>query len=288
METSELLKRVRAIEIKTRGLSHNIFAGEYHSMFKGRGMAFSEVREYQYGDAIRDIDWNVTARFNKPYVKIFEEERELTVMLMVDVSASNSIGTRGQIKRNCMTEIAAVLAFSALQNNDKVGLILFSDTIELCIPLQKGRKHILRIIRELLEYRSHASGTNIPLALQYVTNAIKRSCTAFVISDFIDAHPSIDALSIANRKHDIVAIRVFDAFEKTLPDVGLIQMYDVESHEQRWINTSDKNIRARYSHNYVERIQNLQSVFVKSGVDAVHIQSDEDYVRPLMNLFKRR
>ncbi|HON52998.1 MAG TPA: DUF58 domain-containing protein, partial [Bacteroidales bacterium] len=226
METSELLQRVRKIEIKTRGLSNTLFAGEYHSMFKGRGMAFSEVREYQYGDAIRDIDWNVTARFNKPYVKVFEEERELTVMLVVDVSASHSIGTRGQIKRNCMTEIAAVLAFSALQNNDKVGLLLFSDTIETFIPPQKGRKHILRIIRELLERETTKTETNIPLALQYITNAIKRKCTAFILSDFIDSHPIIDALSIANRKHDIIAIRVYDAMEMSLPDVGLIRIHD--------------------------------------------------------------
>lgn len=288
METSELLKRVRTIEIKTRGLSHNIFAGEYHSMFKGRGMAFSEVREYQYGDAIRDIDWNVTARFNKPFVKVFEEERELTVMLIVDVSASNSIGTRGQIKRNCMTEIASVLAFSAMQNNDKVGLLLFSDTVETFIPPQKGRKHILRIIRELLEFKSNRTGTNIPNALQYITNALKRRCTAFIISDFIDAHPQTDALSIANRKHDIMAIRVYDAMESALPNVGLVRMYDVETNEQQWVNTSDSNVRELYKRNYIERIQKLQSVFTKSGIDAVHVQSNEDYVRPLLNLFKKR
>ncbi|HRS19258.1 MAG TPA: DUF58 domain-containing protein [Bacteroidales bacterium] len=288
METSELLQRVRKIEIKTRGLSNTLFAGEYHSMFKGRGMAFSEVREYQYGDAIRDIDWNVTARFNKPYVKVFEEERELTVMLVVDVSASHSIGTRGQIKRNCMTEIAAVLAFSALQNNDKVGLLLFSDTIETFIPPQKGRKHILRIIRELLERETTKTETNIPLALQYITNAIKRKCTAFILSDFIDSHPIIDALSIANRKHDIIAIRVYDAMEMSLPDVGLIRIHDVESQSQAWIQTSDATVRKIYAQNYTERVQYLQSVFVKSGVDYVHVQSDKDYVKPLLNLFKKR
>lgn len=288
METSELLKRVRKIEIKTRGLSNTIFAGEYHSMFKGRGMAFSEVREYQYGDAIRDIDWNVTARFNKPYIKVFEEERELTVLLMVDVSASHSIGTRNQIKRNCMTEIAAVLAFSAMQNNDKVGLLLFSDSIEKFIPPQKGKKHILRIIRELLEYSPVHTGTNIPMALKYITNAIKRRCTAFVISDFIDSNPLIDALSIANRKHDIIGIRVYDAMEKTLPNVGLIRVHDVEANSQQWVNTANANVRNVYATNYTERIQKLQSVFVKSGVDAVHVQSDEDYVKPLMNLFKKR
>ena len=288
METSELLQRVRKIEIKTRGLSNTLFAGEYHSMFKGRGMAFSEVREYQYGDAIRDIDWNVTARFNKPYVKVFEEERELTVMLVVDVSASHSIGTRGQIKRNCMTEIAAVLAFSALQNNDKVGLLLFSDTIETFIPPQKGRKHILRIIRELLERETTKTETNIPLALQYITNAIKRKCTAFILSDFIDSHPIIDALSIANRKHDIIAIRVYDAMEMSLPDVGLIRIHDVESQSQAWIQTSDATVRKIYAQNYTEQVQYLQSVFVKSGVDYVHVQSDKDYVKPLLNLFKKR
>jgi len=288
METSELLQRVRKIEIKTRGLSNTLFAGEYHSMFKGRGMAFSEVREYQYGDAIRDIDWNVTARFNKPYVKVFEEERELTVMLVVDVSASHSIGTRGQIKRNCMTEIAAVLAFSALQNNDKVGLLLFSDTIETFIPPQKGRKHILRIIRELLERETCKTETNIPLALQYITNAIKRKCTAFILSDFIDSHSIIDALSIANRKHDIIAIRVYDAMEMSLPDVGLIRIHDVESQSQAWIQTSDATVRKIYAQNYAERVQYLQSVFVKSGVDFVHVQSNKDYVKPLLNLFKKR
>jgi uncharacterized protein (DUF58 family) len=257
-------------------------------MIKGRGMAFSEVREYQYGDAIRDIDWNVTARFNKPYVKVFEEERELTVMLVVDVSASHSIGTRGQIKRNCMTEIAAVLAFSALQNNDKVGLLLFSDTIETFIPPQKGRKHILRIIRELLERETCKTETNIPLALQYITNAIKRKCTAFILSDFIDSHSIIDALSIANRKHDIIAIRVYDAMEMSLPDVGLIRIHDVESQSQAWIQTSDATVRKIYAQNYAERVQYLQSVFVKSGVDFVHVQSNKDYVKPLLNLFKKR
>ena len=228
METSELLKKVRHIEIKTRGLSRNIFAGQYHSAFKGRGMAFSEVREYQYGDDVRDIDWNVTARYNKPYVKVFEEERELTVMLLVDVSASRNFGAVGEAKREMMAEVAATIAFSAIQNNDKIGMIFFSDKIEKFIPPKKGRKHILYIIRELIDFQPESTGTNISLALEYMTNAIKKRCTTFLISDFVDGNDYKNALSIANRRHDLVAIQVYDRRETQLPDVGLIKLQDSE------------------------------------------------------------
>ncbi|MCQ2959667.1 MAG: DUF58 domain-containing protein [Bacteroidales bacterium] len=288
MEASELLKKVRKIEIKTRGLSQNIFAGEYHSLFKGHGMAFSEVREYQYGDAIRDIDWNVTARLNKPYVKVFEEERELTVMLLIDLSGSQGLGSRARIKRETITEIAATLSFSAILNNDKIGVLLFSDKIEKLILPQKGRKHILRIIRELLEFQPESSGTDIPLALEYFTNMIKRRCTAFLISDFNDRHPMKDALSIANRKHDLVAIRVYDQLESKLPDIGLIRVSDVETGQEKWLDTSSKKVQQAFQDNYAERIIDLEDTFTKSGVEHVHIKSDEDYVKSLMTLFKKR
>ena len=288
MEASELLKKVRKIEIKTRGLSHNIFAGEYHSSFKGQGMAFSEVREYQYGDAIRDIDWNVTARLNKPYVKVFEEERELTVMLLIDLSSSQSLGSRMRIKREIITEIAATLSFSAIQNNDKIGVLLFSDKIEKLILPQKGRKHILRIIRELLEFEPESKGTDIPLALEYFTNMIKRHCSAFLISDFNDRHPLKDALSIANRKHDLIAIRVFDQMESTLPNIGLIRVNDAETGAEEWIDTSSKATRNAFEQNYRNRMAELNDAFTKSGVEHVNIRCDEDYVKPLMTLFKKR
>lgn len=288
MEASELLKKVRKIEIKTRGLSNNIFAGEYHSSFKGQGMAFSKVREYQYGDAIRDIDWNVTARLHKPYVKVFEEERELTVMLLIDLSSSQNIGSHTRIKREIITEIAATLSFSAIQNNDKIGVLLFSDKIEKLILPQKGRKHILRIIRELLEYEPESKGTNIPLALEYFTNMIKRHCSAFLISDFNDKHQLKDALSIANRKHDIAAIRVFDKLESTLPNVGLIRMADTETGIEIWIDTCNNAVRHAFENNYINRMSSLEDAFTKSGVDYVNIRCDEDYVKPLMALFKKR
>lgn len=288
MEASELLKKVRKIEIKTRGLSNNIFAGEYHSSFKGQGMAFSKVREYQYGDAIRDIDWNVTARLHKPYVKVFEEERELTVMLLIDLSSSQNIGSHTRIKREIITEIAATLSFSAIQNNDKIGVLLFSDKIEKLILPQKGRKHILRIIRELLEYEPESKGTNIPLALEYFTNIIKRHCSAFLISDFNDKHQLKDALSIANRKHDIAAIRVFDKLESTLPNVGLIRMADTETGIEIWIDTCNNAVRHAFENNYINRMSSLEDAFTKSGVDYVNIRCDEDYVKPLMALFKKR
>ena len=288
METSELLKRVRKIEIKTRGLSKNIFAGEYHSAFKGRGMTFSEVREYQYGDDIRNIDWNVTARHNRPYVKIFEEERELTVMLMIDVSASRNFGTISKLKKNQITEIAAVLAFSAIQNNDKIGVIFFSDKIEKFIPPKKGRTHILHIIRELIDFYPEDKQTDIEQALEYMTNSIKKRCTCFVISDFIDEHDFAHALAIANRKHDVVALRVYDPRENQLPPVGMMYLRDAETGEQMWVDTSDKKLREAYEKYAFVREKELDAIFHRSGGDVANIRSDEDYVRALITLFKKR
>ena len=288
METSELLKRVRKIEIKTRGLSKNIFAGEYHSAFKGRGMTFSEVREYQYGDDIRNIDWNVTVRHNRPYVKIFEEERELTVMLMIDVSASRNFGTISKLKKNQITEIAAVLAFSAIQNNDKIGVIFFSDKIEKFIPPKKGRTHILHIIRELIDFYPEDKQTDIEQALEYMTNSIKKRCTCFVISDFIDEHDFAHALAIANRKHDVVALRVYDPRENQLPPVGMMYLRDAETGEQMWVDTSDKKLREAYEKYAFVREKELDAIFKRSGVDVANIRSDEDYVRALITLFKKR
>ena len=288
METSELLKRVRKIEIKTRGLSKNIFAGEYHSAFKGRGMTFSEVREYQYGDDIRNIDWNVTARHNRPYVKIFEEERELTVMLMIEVSASRNFGTISKLKKNQITEIAAVLAFSAIQNNDKIGVIFFSDKIEKFIPPKKGRTHILHIIRELIDFYPEDKQTDIEQALEYMTNSIKKRCTCFVISDFIDEHDFAHALAIANRKHDVVALRVYDPRENQLPPVGMMYLRDAETGEQMWVDTSDKKLREAYEKYAFVREKELDAIFKRSGVDVANIRSDEDYVRALITLFKKR
>ena len=288
METSELLKRVRKIEIKTRGLSKNIFAGEYHSAFKGRGMTFSEVREYQYGDDIRNIDWNVTARHNRPYVKIFEEERELTVMLMIDVSASRNFGTISKLKKNQITEIAAVLAFSAIQNNDKIGVIFFSDKIEKFIPPKKGRTHILHIIRELIDFYPEDKQTDIEQALEYMTNSIKKRCTCFVISDFIDEHDFAHALAIANRKHDVVALRVYDPRENQLPPVGMMYLRDAETGEQMWVDTSDKKLREAYEKYAFVREKELDAIFKRSGVDVANIRSDEDYGRALITLFKKR
>ena len=288
METSELLKRVRKIEIKTRGLSKNIFAGEYHSAFKGRGMTFSEVREYQYGDDIRNIDWNVTARHNRPYVKIFEEERELTVMLMIDVSASRNFGTISKLKKNQITEIAAVLAFSAIQNNDKIGVIFFSDKIEKFIPPKKGRTHILHIIRELIDFYPEDKQTDIEQALEYMTNSIKKRCTCFVISDFIDEHDFAHALAIANRKHDVVALRVYDPRENQLPPVGMMYLRDAETGEQMWVDSTDKKLREAYEKYAFVREKELDANFKRSGVDVANIRSDEDYVRALITLFKKR
>ena len=287
METSDILKKVRKIEIKTRGLSQHVFSGQYHSAFKGRGMAFSEVREYQYGDDIRNIDWNVTARFNHPYIKVFDEERELTVMLLIDVSGSNGFGTGRQLKEEQMLEIAAVLAFSAIQNNDKVGVIFFSDRVEKFIPPKKGTSHILRIIRELIDFKAESQRTNIAEALRYITNIIKKRCTAFLISDFLDQRFE-DALRIASNKHDVVALQIYDQRETDLPDIGLLRIHDRETGEKKWIDTSDTGLRMNYRNWWVEHEKAVQSAFTRSGVDSARIATDQDYVRPIMNLFKQR
>ena len=287
METSDILKKVRHIEIKTRGLSNQIFAGEYHSAFKGKGMTFSEVREYQYGDAIRDVDWNVTARFNHPYVKIFEEERELTVMLLVDVSGSRKFGTQSQYKQELMTEIAAVLSFSAINNNDKIGVILFSDKIERFIPPQKGRKHILRIIKELLDFEPESNKTDIAGALEFLTNAIKKRSIGFVISDFIDSDFKT-ALTIANRKHDIVGLRVYDKREAEIHNMGLVKMIDAETGKFNWVDTASKKVRNSYSQWWNEHSAMLKHTFKLSGVDFASVSTGKDYVKPLIMLFKRR
>jgi uncharacterized protein (DUF58 family) len=287
METTELLRKVRKIEIKTRGLSSQIFSGEYHSAFKGRGMAFSEVREYMPGDDIRSIDWNVTARFNHPYVKVFEEERELTVMLLVDVSGSGLFGTRKQLKRDLITELSAVLTFSAIQNNDKAGVIFFSDKIELFIPPKKGRTHILRIIRELINLEPESHGTDLGMALRYFTNMIKKRSIAFVISDFKSKNFE-DALKIAARKHDTVAIRITDRHENHLPDVGLVRMQDAETGEFRWVDTSSIAVRRSFEEWNKSYTAWLESLFNRSGIDYTVIDTGMNYVTPLINLFKAR
>lgn len=288
METSELLKKVRRIEIKTRGLSRNIFAGQYHSAFKGRGMAFSEVREYQYGDDIRDIDWNVTARYVRPYIKVFEEERELTVMLLVDVSGSRDFGSVNVMKKDMMTEIAATLAFSAIQNNDKIGVVFFSDKIEKFIPPQKGKKHILYIIRELIDFEPQDTKTDISQVLKFMTNAIKKRCTTFLISDFIDKEGFKDALTIAGRKHDVVAIQVYDRRETELPSVGLMKMKDAETGEERWVDTSSAAVRKAYKEWWDGRQKRMDDAFKKSRVDSVSIRTEDDYVKALITLFDKR
>ena len=288
MERSELLKKVRKIEIKAKGLSQNIFAGEYHTAFKGRGVTFSEVREYQYGDDVRDIDWNVTARQNHPYVKVYEEERELTVMLVVDVSGSKNFGAVGGSKQDVMTEIAATLAFSAIENNDKVGVLLFSDKIEKFIPPQKGKKHILLVINELLSFQPENKGTDINLALQYLTQGIKKRCTAFLISDFLDTRDYYQSLSIANHKHDVIAVQVYDKREAKLPNVGLIKVQDSERDTDRWIDTSRRRVRQAYDRWWYERQQAMTSTLTRSNVDLAQIATDEDYVKALLALFKKR
>jgi uncharacterized protein (DUF58 family) len=288
METSELLKKVRQIEIKTRGLSSNIFAGQYHSAFKGRGMAFSEVREYEFGDDIRDIDWNVTARYSKPYIKIFEEERELTVMLLIDVSGSRNFGTVETLKKDMIAEIAATLAFSALQNNDKIGVIFFSDRIEKFIPPKKGRKHILYIIRELIDFEPQHTNTDVGQVLKYLTNAIKKRCTAFVFSDYIDKGDYQDALTIANKKHDVVAIQVYDNRETEMPKVGLVKVKDAESGIEKYVDTSSFKVRTTYKHWWEKRQTEMSNAFKRSRVDAVSIRTDEDYVKALIGLFNIR
>ena len=288
METSDILKKVRQIEIKTRGLSRNIFAGQYHTAFKGRGMAFSEVREYQYGDDIRNIDWNVTARFNTPFVKIFEEERELTVMLLVDVSGSRLFGTRSQLKKDAMTEIAATLAYSAIHNNDKIGVIFFSDRVEKFIPPQKGRKHILYIIRELIGFEPASRGTDVPEVLRYMTNALKKRCTAFVISDFMDERDLTTELTVANRKHDVVAIQVYDRRDAELPPVGLMRVKDAETGQEMLADTSSAAVRDAYRQWWSGLQLRLENSFRKSGVDHISVSTGDDYVKALMSLFNQR
>jgi len=287
VETSELLKQVRRIEIKTKGLSQNIFAGEYHSAFKGLGMTFSEVRAYQYGDDVRSIDWNVTARFGHPYIKVFEEERELTVVLLIDVSGSRDFGTVTKMKKDIFTEVAATLAFSTIQNNDKIGVIFFSDKIEKFIPPQKGRKHVLHIIRELLDFEPESNKTDIAGALRYFTNVIRKRSTAFLISDFIDDDFEKE-LQIANRKHDIVAMQVYDVRETELPNIGLIKLKDAETGKRIWVDTSDRRLRTAYRNNWSESQLKLQKNFTKAGVDWTSMSTSEDYVRALMRLFKQR
>lgn len=288
MDANELLKKVRKIEIKTKGLSQNIFAGEYHSAFKGRGMTFSEVREYQYGDDIRDIDWNVTARHNHPYIKVYEEERELTVMLLIDVSGSRNFGAVGEEKRQMIAEIAATIAFSAIQNNDKIGVIFFSDRIEKFIPPKKGRRHILFIIRELLDFTPESKGTDIGDALRYMTDALKKRCTTFVISDFIDSHDYYKALTIANNKHDVTAIQVYDKRDAQLPDVGLMRVVDLETGADRWVNTSSAKVRQTFNKWWYERQQTMIERFNRSRVEHASITTDEDFVKALIALFKKR
>lgn len=287
MDAAEIFKKVRKIEIKTRGLVNQVFAGQYHSMFKGRGMAFSEVREYQYGDDIRSIDWNVTARFNHPYVKIFDEERELTVMLLIDVSGSNQFGTQVKFKQEAMTEIAAVLAFSAIKNNDKVGVIFFSDKIEKFIPPKKGTSHILRIIRELVDFKAMSRKTDISNALRYLTNAIKKRSTVFLLSDFIDEGYE-NALKIAGNKHDLIALRVFDQREAEMPNVGLVQLQDSETGANQWIDTSDAALRYAYKVNHERRNADITNILRRAGVDFAEVRCDMDYVPPLIKLFRKR
>ena len=288
LNTNDILSKVRKIEIKTRGLSTNIFAGQYHSAFKGRGMAFSEVREYQFGDDVRDIDWNVTARFHKPFVKVFEEERELTVMLMVDVSASLAFGSECQEKREMVTEIAATIAFSAIQNNDKIGVIFFSDHIEKFIPPKKGRRHILYIIRTLLDFHAESTRTDIAQAVETLTRMQKRRCTAFLLSDFYQQKPFVKELQICNRKHDVVAIQVYDRRDSELPDIGLMRVADAETGHEQYLDTSSRRVRTAYHERWQSRQDDLRDTFARSGVDIVSVSTADDYVRQLLMLFKQR
>ncbi|MDR1591353.1 MAG: DUF58 domain-containing protein [Prevotellaceae bacterium] len=288
MESGELLKKVRQIEIKTRGLSRNIFAGEYHSAFKGRGMTFSEVREYQFGDDVRSIDWNVTAKLQRPYVKIFEEERELTVMLMIDVSASNMFGSSDKLKKDIMTEIAATLAFSAIQNNDKIGVIFFTDRIEKFIPPKKGRKHILYIIRELINFEPQGKDTDIGLLLRYFTNVMKKRCTAFLLSDFIADVNYEEAAIIANRKHDVTMVHIYDRRDTQLPKVGLLKLKDPETGQRIWVNSSDRRVRMSYINYWNKSVLTMQHIALSSRMDIIGIETKEDYVRQLLVFFRRR
>ena len=288
MDALELFKQVRKIEIKTRGLSSNIFAGQYHSAFKGRGMAFSEVREYQFGDDVRDIDWNVTARFRRPFVKVFEEERELTVMLLIDVSGSLDFGTTQRTKREMATEMAASLAFSAIQNNDKIGVIFFSDRIEKYIPPKKGRKHILYIIHEMLDFKPQSKRTNVAAAIEYLTRVMKRRCIAFVVSDFYAENSFQKVLQIANSKHDVVAIQVYDQRAKTLPNVGLMKVKDAETGHEMFIDTASAKLRRAHTEYWLERMNTLKTTFAQSNVDWVSVATNEDYVKAMMLLFMQR
>ena len=287
MSTIELLKKVRKIEIKTKGLSNHIFSGEYHTAFKGKGMAFSEVREYQPGDDVRSIDWNVTARYNSPFVKVFEEEREMTVILLIDLSGSSDFGTQTQLKREVATEIAAVLSFSAINNNDKIGVLFFSDKIEKFIPPKKGKSHILRIIRELITFESESKKTNIEVALKYFNNVIKKRAVCFILSDFMDTNFD-KSLKIARNKHDIIALRIHDEREETLPNVGLIKVEDAESGQTRWMDSSNKQVRTNYNNNYREFEKELKQTLQSSGVDHIDIKTGKDYIKPLMSFFKNR
>ena len=287
MDTKELLKKVRKIEIKTRRLSDHIFGGEYHSTFKGRGMTFSEVRQYQFGDDVRSIDWNVTARYNEPYVKVFEEERELTMMLMVDISGSELFGTANQIKKEIITEISATLAFSALQNNDKAGLILFSDEVELFIPPKKGKSHVLRIIRELLEFKPKSNKTDIAGALKYLTNVMKKKAIVFVLSDFI-AEDYERTIKIIGNKHDVTGIRVYDEREESIPNLGMVQMQDFETGAVQLVNTQSKSVRNAYAQNHRDRVTYFKETFTKSGCGVLDCRVDESYVKKLLGYFKRR
>ncbi|MFA4180592.1 DUF58 domain-containing protein [Xylanibacter rodentium] len=288
MDTQDIIKKVRTIEIKTRKLSANIFAGQYHSAFKGRGMAFSEVREYQFGDDVRDIDWNVTARFHRPYIKVFEEERELTVMLLIDVSGSLDFGTHRQMKSEMVAEIAATLAFSAIQNNDKIGVVFFSDKIEKYIPPKKGRKHILYIIRELLDFHAESRRTDLNEPLEFLSNVMKRRCTVFMLSDFYTRTDFLSPLTICSRKHDVVAVQVYDKCAAELPDVGLMKVVDAETGHEQYIDTSSRKIRQAHRDYWIKRQTALQDVFNKNNVDSISIATDEDYVKSLLILFKQR
>ncbi len=287
MDTKELLKKVRKIEIKTRRLSDHVFGGEYHSTFKGRGMTFSEVRQYQFGDDVRTIDWNVTARYNEPFVKVFEEERELTMMLIVDISGSELFGTDVQFKNEIITEIAATLAFSAMQNNDKIGLILFSDEIELFIPPKKGKFHVLRIIRELIEFKGQSKRTDIAQALKYMSNVIKKKAIVFVLSDFI-TEGYHDTLKIVSKKHDVTGIRMYDRREEEIPNLGMVQMQDEETGELMLVNTGSKGVRRNYNKYYIERVNEFNETFMKSGAGVLSCRVDESYVKKLLGYFKRR
>ncbi len=287
VETSELIKKVRTIEIKTKGLTRQIFAGEYHSAFKGRGMTFSEVREYQYGDDTRNIDWNVTARYNRPFIKIYEEERELTVMLLIDISGSRNFGSVSMLKKNVITEISAVLSFSAIYNNDKIGVIFFSDRIEKYIPPQKGKKHILHIIRELIEFKPESQKTDLSEPLKFLSNVIKKRCTAFIISDYMS--PDFEnSLKVARKKHDLVALKIYDPRETILPPVGLAKFRDPETGQAKWIDTSLQSVRKSYEKKWQEDEADIKRLFSRNSIDYAGISTTEDYVIPLLNIFKRR